>query len=73
MEEVNSNNSTFKRKALMVGGIVGALVGVFAANVYLKAAEAEAEGKDGDLAISPAKGLKLGMLILGLLRQISDI
>lgn len=68
MEE---NNVDFKRKALLVGGIVGALVGVFAANVYIKTAEIE--GTEEDLSLTPAKGLKLGMLVIGLLRQISDI
>jgi hypothetical protein len=70
---MEDTNSTFKRNALLVGGIVGALIGVVAANVIVKAAEQEAEGEDGELAITPAKGLKLGMLVLGLLRQISDI
>ena len=70
MEE---NNGTFKRNALLVGGIVGALVGVVAANVIIKTAEAEAFENDSALEITPAKGMKLGMLVLGLLRQISDI
>lgn len=70
MEE---NNANFKRNALMIGGIVGALVGVIAANVIVKTAEQNADGEGGELAITPAKGMKLGMLILGLLRQIADI
>lgn len=70
MEE---NNATFKRNALLVGGVLGALVGIMAANVIVKSAENEAAENDSEVAITPAKGLKLGMLVLGLLRQISDI
>ena len=70
---MEDNNGTFKRNALVIGGVIGALVGVMAANVIVRAAEDEAAETDSAVAITPAKGLKLGMLVLGLLRQISDI
>ena len=70
MEE---QKSQFKQKAMLIGVIGGALVGLVAANVFVRAAEAEAEEGDGELAITPSKGLQIGVLILGLLRQLSNL
>lgn len=63
------NNSSFKRNAMFLGGIIGAVVGVLAANMLVK----EAQEGDGESALTPAKGFQLGMLILGLLRQITNL
>lgn len=63
------NNSNFKRNALLVGGIIGALVGVVAANMLVK----EAQEGDNESSLTPAKGFQLGMLVLGLLRQITNL
>ena len=70
MEE---KNSVFKRNAMIVGSLGGALVGLAAAMVFVKAAEQEAEEGDGELAITPGKGLQIGVLVLGLLRQLSSL
>ncbi len=58
-----------KRNAVLIGALVGALIGVVAANSLVR----EAEENDGELAITPAKGFQLGILVLGLLRQISSL
>ncbi len=70
MEE---KNSQFKRNAMIVGALGGALVGVVAAAVFVKSAEQEAVEGDGELAITPGKGLQIGVLVLGLLRQLSSL
>ena len=70
MEE---ENNTLKRNALLIGAVVGALVGVVAANVFVKQAEEAAEEGDGEAAITPQKGFKLGMIVMGLLKQISSL
>ncbi len=70
MEE---KNSTFKRNAMLVGGIGGAVVGLLAATIFLKAAEDEAGDSDGEISITPTKGLQIGMLVVGLLRQLSSL
>jgi gas vesicle protein len=62
-------NSNFKRNALLVGGVIGAVVGVLAANMLVK----EAEEGEGETSLTPAKGFQLGMLVLGLLRQITNL
>ncbi len=58
-----------KTNALIIGGVVGALVGVFAANMLVKEVEEDENGQ----AITPARGFQLGMLVLGLLRQITNL
>jgi hypothetical protein len=70
MEE---QRSQFKKNAMIVGVIGGALVGLVAANVFIRAAEAEAGENDGELAITPSKGLQIGVLVLGLLRKLSSL
>lgn len=58
---------------MLVGGIGGALVGVMAAVIFVKAAQDEADANDGEISITPTKGLQIGMLVVGLLRQLSSL
>jgi hypothetical protein len=66
--ETQSKN-TWKIQTLVIGGALGALVGIGAA--YLLARRAEQAGTQ--LAISPRKGLQLGVLLAGLLRSIVSL
>jgi hypothetical protein len=59
-------DNSWKVKALVIGGVLGALTGVGAA--FLLTRSAEQNGKP--LSISAGKGVQLGMLITGLLRSI---
>jgi len=70
---MEQQKSEFKKRATLIGVIGGALVGLIAANVFVKAAEEEASEGDGQLAITPSKGLQIGVLVLGLLRQLSNL
>lgn len=70
MEE---NNSNFKRNAMLIGAIGGALVGVVAARLFVRTAEDEAAKSGEDIAITPSKGLQIGVLVMGLLRQLSNL
>lgn len=63
------SNPNLKRNALFVGAVIGAVIGVMAANMLVE----EAEEGDNETALTPAKGMKLGMLVLGLLRQITSL
>ena len=62
-------DNSWKVKALVAGGVIGALTGLGAA--FLLTRRAEQEGKP--LSISTGKGVQLGMLIAGLLRSILSL
>jgi uncharacterized membrane protein len=63
--ETPSDNS-WKLQTLVIGGVLGALVGLGAA--FLLTRHAEQEG--APLTITPGKGVQLGVLLAGLLRSI---
>jgi hypothetical protein len=58
-----------KIRTLLVGGTLGALVGLGAAFLLTK----RAEQKGQPLAITPAKGVQLGVILAGLLRSILSL
>lgn len=60
---------SWKTQTLLIGGVVGALVGLGAA--YLLAKRAEQTGTS--LSITPGKGVQLGVLLAGLLRSIVSL
>ncbi len=62
-------DKTWKYKALFIGGSIGALVGMGAAFLLTK----RAEQKGRSLAITPIKGVQLGVLLAGLLRSILSL
>ncbi|HTX89620.1 MAG TPA: hypothetical protein VMC09_00265 [Anaerolineales bacterium] len=68
LEEEGPDNS-WKVRTLVVGGVLGALVGVGAAFLLTK----RAEQKGTQLAVTPAKGVQLGVMIAGLLRSILSL
>lgn len=59
-------DNTWKVKTLVIGAALGALTGLGAAYLLTKRAERRGE----KLSLSTGKGVKLGMLIAGLLRSI---
>ncbi|MDD5468136.1 MAG: hypothetical protein PHS96_10035 [Anaerolineales bacterium] len=69
MEEDLVVESNWKAKALVVGALVGALVGVGSAYLMIQRAERE----DGEMRMGAGDGIKLGLLVLGLLRQVSQL
>ena len=68
-EIVEARDDMWKVKTLLIGGALGALVGVGAALLLTK----RAEQKGQTLAITPAKGVQLGVLLAGLLRSILSL
>jgi hypothetical protein len=67
--ETPETNNTWKVKTLLIGAALGALTGLGAAYLLTK----RAEQKGQSLAITPGKGVKLGVLIAGLLRSILSL
>jgi hypothetical protein len=62
-------DNSWKIQTLVIGGVLGAMVGLGAA--YLLAKRAEQKG--AQLAITPGKGVQLGVLLAGLLRSILSL
>lgn len=65
---MESNNNQ-RQTALLVGAVIGAVIGVIAANLLMK----EAEENSQELAITPARGVRLGMATLNFLRNITGL
>lgn len=68
MENVEANEN-WKTKIMILGGILGALTGLGAA--YLLVQRADREGEPPPL--SAREGVKLGVLVFGLLRQVAQL
>lgn len=65
-EIIEQPDNSWKTQSLVIGGVVGALVDVGAAFLLTK----RAEQKGAKLAVTPVKGVQLGVLLAGLLRSI---
>ncbi len=75
METIMSKESSaitkiesLRGRILLFGGVLGALIGVAAAYIYLQRAQEKEE-----LRLSAGEGVKLGMMVLGLLRSIAKL
>ena len=66
---VEKTDNSWKLQTLVVGGVLGALVGVGAAFLMAK----RAEQKGTTLAITPGKGVQLGVMIAGLFRSLLSL
>jgi nitrate reductase gamma subunit len=62
-------DNSWKIQALVIGGVLGALIGLGGA--YLLTRRAEQKGTQ--LAITPGKGVQMGVLLAGLLRSILSL
>ncbi|MBA4379900.1 MAG: hypothetical protein C0393_04315 [Anaerolinea sp.] len=67
--ETAESDDTWKVKTLLIGAALGALTGLGAAYLLTKRAEQSGE----KLSLSTGKGVKLGVLIAGLLRSILSL
>lgn len=68
----------FQQKALIAGGVAGALLGLAAVFLYLKANEPQIallENGEADAVnkVSPGEAMTVGLSLLGLLRQIANL
>ena len=58
-----------KSKTLITGAVIGALTGMFAAMLLNR----RAENDERESALTTGEGLKLGVLVIGLLRAIASL
>ncbi len=63
------NSSKRNINTLIIGAVVGALTGVGAAYLLLQRANRNAD----EVSVTTGEGLRLGLLILGLLRSIAAL
>jgi hypothetical protein len=68
-EIVEQSDDTWKVRTLVIGGVIGALVGLGAAFLLTK----RAEQKGTPLAITPGKGVQLGVMVAGLMRSLLSL
>ena len=65
----DGENTGWKTKTVLVGGLLGALTGLGAA--YLMVRRAEQQGEH--ISISSGQGLKIGVLLAGVLRSVLNL
>jgi hypothetical protein len=67
---VNMEEGTqWKNKVLVIGGVIGGLVGVGTAHLLVQRAEREGQ----ELKLGTGEGIRLGLMVLGMLRQVSRL
>jgi hypothetical protein len=64
-----SNVGNWQTKTLALGALVGALVGAGAAYLLVQRTEKDS----GSVRLGTGEGIKLGLLVLGLLRQVAQL
>ncbi len=67
--ELEESGENWKPKILAVGGLLGLAMGLAAA--YLLIQRADKENRNPEL--NPKEGIKLGLLLFGLLREIAQL
>jgi len=66
-----SSRMEFRTRVLVIGGIIGSVLGIVSAILYLRAAE-EAHGDDVPSTPEPRDAMKLGVALLAIIRNIID-
>jgi hypothetical protein len=69
-QEIQTTSAeNWKIKLLLAGGVIGALVGAAAAYLFIQNNPID----DGPPQVSAGEGVKLGVLVFGLLRSIASL
>jgi hypothetical protein len=68
-EETVESGENWKAKTLMIGAVLGALTGLGAAYMLVQRAENEQTHPQ----LSAGEGVKIGLLLLGVLRQFAQL
>lgn len=68
VEDIETQEN-WKWKVLLIGGIIGALTGIGAAYLLIQ----RAERQETRPQIGAGEGVKLGLMVLGLLKQVASL
>ena len=67
--EIETTSTNWKSKTILAGMAIGALVGAGTAILLVQRAERE----QSTVKVGTGEGIKLGMILLGMLRQIAQL
>lgn len=62
-------DESWKAKTIVIGGALGAMIGVAGAYLIVQ----QAQSRDEQISFSVGKGVKLGVMIFTLLRQVAQL
>lgn len=64
-----------EKRVMIIGGVLGALLGVGAAYLYLQSAQVEVdeEGNEQLPSVAPGEAVKVSLAVLGALRQVTRL
>jgi hypothetical protein len=69
---ITSDKNTYRARVLMIGGVIGSVLGIVSAILYLRAAD-EVHGEDAaPHAPEAGDAVKLGVALLGIIRTITE-
>lgn len=64
-----NQDSSWKQRALVLGGVIGALMGVGVAYFLVR----KSEETEGGMQFGTGEGVRLGLILANLLRQVSKL
>ncbi len=62
----------WRTRVLLVGGLVGAILGVISAFLYVRAADEQRGGDEPPVGPGPGDAVRLGISLLGIIRTITE-
>jgi hypothetical protein len=67
--DITVSSDQSRNRILMVGGLIGAVLGVFGAFLLIQGKER----RGGEINVSPNEGIRLGLILFALLRNIYEL
>ena len=69
--DLDTSRTEFRTRVLVIGGILGSVLGIISAILYLRAAE-ETYGENVPAMPQPRDAMRLGVALLAIIRSITD-
>ena len=69
---MSNQDSNWRMRAMLTGGLLGSLLGIGAAYLYVRAAE-ESSADGMPKSLSTREAVKLGMALLAMVRKIAEM